>query len=89
LIVADGFSCREQIAQGTPRRALHLAQVAALALHMEQWPAAGEPAESRIEERRRSKQRALQVRTGLLLGAAVLGGMVLLRRRSDLVKETA
>jgi Fe-S oxidoreductase len=27
LIVADGFSCREQIAQGTPRRALHLAQV--------------------------------------------------------------
>jgi hypothetical protein len=28
--VADGFSCREQIAQGTRRRALHLAQV----LHM-------------------------------------------------------
>jgi Fe-S oxidoreductase len=27
LIVADGFSCREQIAQGTPRRALHLAEV--------------------------------------------------------------
>jgi Fe-S oxidoreductase len=30
LIVADGFSCREQIAQSTNRRALHLAQV----LHM-------------------------------------------------------
>jgi Fe-S oxidoreductase len=27
LIVADGFSCREQIAQGTPRQALHLAEV--------------------------------------------------------------
>jgi Fe-S oxidoreductase len=27
LIVADGFSCREQIAHGTPRRALHLAEV--------------------------------------------------------------
>ena len=27
LILADGFSCREQIAQGTPRRALHLAEV--------------------------------------------------------------
>jgi Fe-S oxidoreductase len=27
LIVADGFSCREQIAQATDRRALHLAQV--------------------------------------------------------------
>jgi FAD/FMN-containing dehydrogenase/Fe-S oxidoreductase len=32
LILADGFSCREQIAQSTPRRALHLAQVLQLAL---------------------------------------------------------
>jgi hypothetical protein len=31
LIVADGFSCREQIAQGTGRRALHLAEVLQLA----------------------------------------------------------
>jgi len=31
IIVADGFSCREQIAHGTGRRALHLAQVLALA----------------------------------------------------------
>jgi len=33
LIVADGFSCREQIAQVGDRQALHLAQVVALALH--------------------------------------------------------
>jgi Fe-S oxidoreductase len=33
LIVADGFSCREQIAQGTGRQALHLAQVIQVALH--------------------------------------------------------
>jgi Fe-S oxidoreductase len=32
LIIADGFSCREQIAQGTGRRALHLAQVLRMAL---------------------------------------------------------
>jgi Fe-S oxidoreductase len=32
LIVADGFSCREQIAQCTNRRALHLAEVIQLAL---------------------------------------------------------
>jgi Fe-S oxidoreductase len=32
LIVADGFSCREQIAQRTNREALHLAQVLQLAL---------------------------------------------------------
>ena len=31
LIIADGFSCREQIAQGTDRRPLHLAQVLSLA----------------------------------------------------------
>jgi Fe-S oxidoreductase len=32
LVIADGFSCREQIAQGTGRRALHLAQVLQLGL---------------------------------------------------------
>jgi Fe-S oxidoreductase len=31
LVVADGFSCREQIAQGTDRRGLHLAEVLRLA----------------------------------------------------------
>ncbi|WP_297153021.1 FAD-binding and (Fe-S)-binding domain-containing protein [Thermogemmatispora sp.] len=34
LIVADGFSCREQIAQTTPRHALHLAEVLQLALRL-------------------------------------------------------
>jgi Fe-S oxidoreductase len=32
LIIADGFSCREQIRQGTDREALHTAQVLQLAL---------------------------------------------------------
>jgi FAD/FMN-containing dehydrogenase/Fe-S oxidoreductase len=32
LVVADGFSCREQIAQQTDRRAMHLAEVLQLAL---------------------------------------------------------
>jgi Fe-S oxidoreductase len=31
LILADGFSCREQIAQGGGRQALHLAQVLRMA----------------------------------------------------------
>lgn len=31
LLIADGFSCREQIAQSTDRRALHLAEVLQLA----------------------------------------------------------
>ena len=33
LIIADGFSCREQIAQATDRRALHLAEALQMALH--------------------------------------------------------
>jgi FAD/FMN-containing dehydrogenase/Fe-S oxidoreductase len=33
LIIADGFSCREQISQGSKRRALHLAQVIQMAMH--------------------------------------------------------
>ena len=32
LLVADGFSCREQIAQSGGRRALHLAEVLEMAL---------------------------------------------------------
>jgi hypothetical protein len=32
MIVADGFSCREQIAQTTNRRAMHLSEVLAMAL---------------------------------------------------------
>jgi len=33
LVIANGFSCREQIAQCTGRRALHLAEVIQMALH--------------------------------------------------------
>ena len=33
LIVSDGFSCREQILQGTGRKAVHLAEVLQRALH--------------------------------------------------------
>jgi FAD/FMN-containing dehydrogenase/Fe-S oxidoreductase len=33
LIIANGFSCREQIAQSTDRQALHLAQVICMAMH--------------------------------------------------------
>jgi hypothetical protein len=35
LIVADGFSCREQIRHGTPRRGLHLAEVLHAALRQD------------------------------------------------------
>jgi len=40
LIIADGFSCREQIAQDSPRHALHLAEVLQMALRQKSYPAA-------------------------------------------------
>ena len=33
LIIADGFSCREQIAQCTGRSSLHLAEVIRMGMH--------------------------------------------------------
>jgi hypothetical protein len=36
VLVADGFSCRTQIEQGSDRRALHLAEVLRLAMHAEE-----------------------------------------------------
>ncbi|HEY7391176.1 MAG TPA: hypothetical protein VH640_21855, partial [Bryobacteraceae bacterium] len=33
LVIASGFSCREQIVQGARRQALHLSEVLAMALH--------------------------------------------------------
>ncbi len=33
LLLADGFSCREQIAEATDRRAIHLAQAIQMAMH--------------------------------------------------------
>ena len=48
LIIADGFSCREQIAQCTDRQALHLAEVIAMALHEPSCPMEGIPKSRRL-----------------------------------------
>ncbi|MDQ3774675.1 MAG: heterodisulfide reductase-related iron-sulfur binding cluster [Pseudomonadota bacterium] len=40
LIIADGFSCREQIAQCTERRATHIAEIMQLALRQERTTSA-------------------------------------------------
>ena len=41
LLISDGFSCREQIAHGTDRHGLHLAEVMLLALREERAPGSG------------------------------------------------
>lgn len=73
LIVADGFSWREQVVQATGRRPLHLAQVLAMSLGL---PVTGELAGA--------DRRALRRRRRLALagaGAAAAGAVWALRER--------
>jgi FAD/FMN-containing dehydrogenase/Fe-S oxidoreductase len=81
LVVADGFSCREQIAQTTERRALHLAEVLRLGLDSAAdgratavSRAAGSAADGRgaARPRRRARVAAAAVGAGLLAGATLL-----------------
>lgn len=67
LVIADGYSCREQIAQSTDRRALHVAQVLQMSLRQAQLAPRVRP-ERMFEERRMREARAAQV--GLLLTSA-------------------
>ena len=48
IVVADGFSCREQIAQTTDRSALHLAEVVALAYQRADATQSGRAAPGRL-----------------------------------------
>ena len=76
LIIADGFSCREQIAQMTHRRALHLAEVLEMALEPELQFAEPYP-ESALSEQHESAIRKSMRTTGLGLGAVAAGGLLL------------
>jgi hypothetical protein len=86
IIVANGFSCKEQIAQQSDRHALHLAEVMQLALHygpngpgdqrFEQ-----QTVKSRDEHRKRSMLRAGVVTAAAVLAASVLG-LTWFRRRA-------
>jgi Fe-S oxidoreductase len=81
LIIADGFSCREQIAQGTPRRALHLAEVLQMALSGA-FLDPGAPDSYPYPESARTQQREAEVRksmkrAGFGLAALAAGGVLL------------
>jgi Fe-S oxidoreductase len=82
LIVANGFSCREQIRQGTTRRAVHLAEVLQLALHQERLDgAAAKKPEAQVAHLRpRSLARPVMspLAKGAIAGTAVAAGSLLL-----------
>ena len=79
LIIADGFSCREQIAQCSPRHALHLAEVLQMALDDEKhhtlasrpYPESGHSRQRQAEVSRSMKH------AGLGLAALAAGGTLL------------
>ncbi len=81
LIIADGFSCREQISQRTDRHALHLAEVLQLALH--NGPADGDLPESSLTREREQALRNSRRRTLAALGAIAAGGIALVLAARD------
>lgn len=83
LIIADGFSCREQISQMTDRVGLHLAQVLQQAIrHGPQGPDSRRPERELVRTRNSARRRGM-VRAGALLGAGAVAGVVLYRKRKD------
>src|SRR5205085_2977162 len=72
VIIADGFSCKEQIAQQTNRHALHLAEVLALARRNGLGGSDGLYPERQIVTQREATQRRSMVRAGV--GAGILFG---------------
>jgi FAD/FMN-containing dehydrogenase/Fe-S oxidoreductase len=74
LIVADGFSCREQISQDTDRHALHTAQVIALALHEgPSGPTHGKPEAAMLKARSKAHLHAA-VKTAVAVSALAATG---------------
>jgi FAD/FMN-containing dehydrogenase/Fe-S oxidoreductase len=82
LVMADGFSCREQIQQDTPRHALHLAEVMHLAMREGDGARQMYP-ETEIVAKRKAGQRRSMKRALLVTAAVGLAGaaLVWLRRR--------
>jgi Fe-S oxidoreductase len=78
LIVADGFSCREQISQQTDREALHLAEVIQLANASDTIH--GERPETKLTARRKATRRNARLRAAAVL-AMMAGGVVVLAKR--------
>ena len=72
IVVADGFSCREQITQTTDRQALHPAEVMKLALDDR-----GYSRDDAYPERRFMPDEAAKRRRVILRGYAVLGAVTL------------
>jgi len=75
LVIADGFSCREQIAQNTTRHALHLAEVLQLALHPSALDKDDPYPESRSVREHKQEIHASMTRAAKTIGAVAAAGL--------------
>jgi len=85
LVVADGFSCREQIAQLTDRNALHTAELLSLAMQKPQLEDQAKP-ERQIMRRRKQAQRKSMLAAALALASLAVAGFVIVARRKSVLK---
>ncbi len=78
IVVSDGFSCRQQIAFGTPRRGMHVAEVLHMALNGAK--PAGTPG-TYIETGRVQAKAGYPMATAITIGAGLIGAGVYLLKR--------
>jgi Fe-S oxidoreductase len=80
IVVANGFSCREQISQQTDREALHLAEVIQVA--NQSSIISGERPETKLVRRRKAVRRSARLRAAATL-ALIAGAVVFLAKGFD------
>lgn len=84
IIIADGFSCREQIEQETNRKGLHTAQVMQMAMHQEKtdliYPEKKYVDGRKLPGKPINKTLVLALSVALLAGATVLTTLYLKRK---------
>jgi Fe-S oxidoreductase len=82
VIIANGFSCHEQVTQCTDRRPLHVAQVLQLAKRHGGRLPSGRP-ESEFVRQVAREHRAAAIRTGLFVAAGAAAGLIAYRGRKQ------
>jgi FAD/FMN-containing dehydrogenase/Fe-S oxidoreductase len=83
IVMADGFSCKEQIAQETNRHGLHLAEVLKMGLDESKEPRPMMCPERQFVGLRKAAQKASMLRAGLITAGAVaiaVSGRLWMRR---------
>jgi FAD/FMN-containing dehydrogenase/Fe-S oxidoreductase len=74
FVIANGFSCQEQIRQLTNREALHIAQVIQFALHDAEGLNGGPPEQDMIEKRRKEVAASMLKTGSAVVSAAIAAG---------------